>query len=220
MDRVSLIKRCPPFRDLDSNAVKELADAAQKEMCEKGSVLFSEGEEANALYLLVSGSIDLIKSTMEGKEQLVRSVRDGEVFAEAVMFAGETYPVTAIAKMKSEYLMVTKDRFVQLVAAHPEISMTIIGTMAKLLRHLNKRLADLSLESVSSRLATFLLKRSRMAGSMTFSLGMSKRDLAFKLGTIPETLSRNLKKLKDRGIVDVGGSEITIKNISMLEKLT
>jgi len=220
MNTISLIKQCPLFSELNAQALKALVEVSQRSSCDKEGVLFHEGEEANSLYILINGSVDLIKSTLEGRQQLVRSVKGGEMFAEAAMFAGETYPVTAITRTRSEYIVITKNRFVKLVKSHPEISMTIIGTMAKLLRHLNKRLSDLSLESVASRLAKFLLKKSREVSDRSFSLGMSKRDLAFKLGTIPETLSRNLKKMKDGGIIEISKDKIILKDINMLESLT
>jgi CRP/FNR family transcriptional regulator len=220
MKTESLIKQCQLFSELNAEAVKSLAKAAQKRDFVKGSILFGEGEEAEALYILVSGAVDLVKSSPEGKEQLVRNVKPGEVFAEAAMFAGDSYPVTAISRISAGCLIITKDRFVKLVRQHPEISMTIIGTMAKLLRHLNKVISDLSLGSVSTRLATYLLKRSKECGSTTVKLDISKRELAFQLGTVPETLSRNLKKMREDGLIETRGKLIILRDIKMLSRLS
>jgi CRP/FNR family transcriptional regulator len=220
MKTESLIKQCPLFSELNAEAVNSLAEAAQKKGYEKGVILFGEGEEAKALYILVKGSVDLVKSSSEGKEQFVRSVKPGEVFAEAAMFAGDLYPVTAMSKSPSACLIITKDRFAKLASRHPEISMTIIGTMARLLRHLNKVISDLSLGSVSSRLAAYLLKRSKECGSATVKLDISKRELAFQLGTIPETLSRNLKKMRDQNLIETRGKLIILSDIKGLKRLS
>ncbi len=219
MNSGELIRRHPLFASLDETAAREIARVALTQSAAQGELIFSEGEVAISLYLLVSGRVDLIRSTADGREQLVRHVKPHEMFAEAAMFAGESYPVTAIARAPSTLLTITKARFLGVVKAHPEIAMAIIGAMAKLLRHLNQRMAELSMGSVEQRLAAYLLKCARAAGAKNFDLPVSKKDLATELGTIPATLSRTLKKMNDRGALVVRGAHITIKRSEILEDL-
>lgn len=214
-----LIKHCPMFAELDNLALRELVAISRIKACSKGEMIFQEGESAAALFILVSGSVELIKSSPGGKEQFVRQIKKGETFAEAAMFAGDAYPATAIARAKSEMVMIDKKRFVAFVRAHPDIALKIMGAMAKLLRHLNSLVSDISLGSVMGRLAGFLISRSEESRGKTFELGMQKRDLAFRLGTVAETLSRNLKKLRDDEIIDVAGQRITIKDLEILKDL-
>ena len=214
-----LIRLHPLFASLDENALREIARVALTQSAARDELIFSEGEAATSLYLLVSGRVDLIRSTADGREQLVRHVKPHEMFAEAAMFAGESYPVTALARAPSQLITITKKRFLGVVKAHPEIAMTIIGAMAKLLRHLNQRMAELSMGSVEQRLAAYLLKCARAAGAKSFALPLQKKDLATELGTIPATLSRTLKKLKNRSAIVMRDARITIKNIEILEDL-
>lgn len=219
MKTADLIKNCIPFSGLSSTALTDLSQIAEYQTCTKGDVLFTDGDEATALFLLVEGAIDLVKIAPTGREQFVRSVKCGEMFAEAVMFAGEAYPATAIARQNSRLITISKKRFITFVRAHPDASLAIMGVMAKLLRHLNTLLADLSLGQVSNRLAAFLIAKSRERRKIEFSLGITKRELALRLGTIPATLSRNLRKLKEEGIIDVRGDFVTIKKFKALESL-
>ena len=219
MQTADCIRSCVLFSRLDDRALEELALLARGRACAKGRTLFSEGDDAAALFILAEGAIDLVKSSPEGKVQLVRSVNPGEIFAEAAMFAGEAYPATAIARKNSELRAIGKRDFVAFVKAHPNASLAIMGAMARLLRHLNALLADLSLGQVENRLAAFLLAKSRERNKATFSIGIAKRELALRLGTVPETLSRNLRKLKERGVIGVRGDFVTVRKPAALAAL-
>ena len=212
-----IIKSCPLFVGLDEASSKALADQAVIKSYAQESVIFSEGEDAESLYIVAEGSVDLIKSTPDGREQLVRQVNQREMFAEAAMFSGVAYPATAISRMDSKLIVITKPSFLTIVKNHPEVALAIMGTMAKLLRHLNKLVSDLSLGSVANRLARYLLQESSRQKNTSFELPIPKRELAFKLGTVPETLSRTLKKLASKGLVTVKGKRVLINNIKALE---
>lgn len=218
MSILSIIQNCPIFAGLDESAAQALAGSAAKQSHAEDAIVFSEGDPAVSLFILIDGSIDLIKSTPDGREQLMRSVKSGEMFAEAAMFTGMAYPVTAIARADSTLVVITKPSFLLIVKEHPEVALAIMGTMAKLLRHLNKLVSDLSLGSVAQRLARYLIEESKKRSALSFELSIAKRDLAFKLGTVPETLSRTFKKFASKGVVEVHGKTIKISNINALEK--
>lgn len=213
-----LIRGCALFAGLGRGAIAELTRIAVRRSFAAGELLFSEGDEAASLFILAGGEVDLVKISPEGREQFVRRVARGESFAEAAMFAGNAYPVTAIARSQSEALAIGKGRFVAFVKGHPDVAMKMVGTMSQYLMHFAGLLADVSLSPVSKRLASYLLARAREAGSDSFGLGISKRELAFRLGTIPETLSRNLRQLSEAGAIDVKGARIRIEDRRRLEE--
>lgn len=219
MSKRELIKNTPFFSELNSQAVSSLEKIIRQANYNKNDILFFAGEPAKYLFFVESGLVELIKSSPDGKEQLIRTVNFGETFAEAAMFAGEDYPVTAIVRSKSSIMSISKENFLEFVRSNPEVSLSIMGAMSKLLRHLNTLVTNLSLTSVASRLAQFLLQRSRETGSRSFELGIKKRELAFKLGTISETLSRNFKKMRATGIINVTNNTINIIDITALRDL-
>lgn len=219
MEYAEMVKNCVLFSGLSRGAVGDLLRMAERHRRSKGEMIFSEGDDAQALFVLGSGAVDLIKVSSDGREQLVRRVAPGEMFAEAAMFAGEAYPVTAVVRKDSELISIQKDRFIAFVHAYPDASLAIMGVMARLLRHLNALLSDLSLGQVHNRLAAFLLAKSRERKKLEFSLGIPKQELAFRLGTIPATLSRNLRKLREEGVIVVRGDFVKIKKMKILEDI-
>jgi len=106
-----------------------------------------------------------------------------------------------------------------LLEKDPELALTMMGGMAAKLREFNQLISQLSLHDVPARLGMAILQQARQAGSDTFKLSQSKQQLAGQIGTVPETLSRALKKLKDSGAIDVQGATITVLNKTALENL-
>ena len=92
------ISGSPIFSSLGEKALAEICDISETRGAGAGEMIFSEGEEARALFILAEGEIDLVKYTPDGRERFVRHVGEGETFAEAAMFAGEAYPVSAVAR--------------------------------------------------------------------------------------------------------------------------
>ena len=95
----------------------------------------------------------------------------------------------------------------------------MLAALSERQRRFAEMIEDLSLRDVSCRLAKYLLKLSQEKKSNTFSLDMQKSELALKLATVPETLSRNLKKLKTRKMIFLKDNRVTIINPEALRQL-
>lgn len=216
----AILKSCFLFSEIDANELKELERISAAKSFAEGNILFSEGEPARALYILADGEIDLIKAAADGREQLIRKVLPGENFAEAAVFSGICYPATAIARCDSNVVIIEKSRLIAFIKRSPEVSLKMMGSMSTLLRHLNTTIERLSLRSVESRLAEFLIKKHMEVGKLKIDIGMKKCELAFQLGTISETLSRTFKKMSKKGIISVSGNTINIKHLSKLKELS
>lgn len=219
MKKSDLIAKSPIFQTMSHKAIEDLSAISKLSEVEKDELVFSEGEDARAFFVLAEGEIDLVKYTPDGRERFVRHVGEGETFAEAAMFAGEAYPVSAVARKSSALIAIDKEKFHKFVCDHPDASIAMLGAMARLLRHWSALLSELSLTSVESRIAAWLIKKSRASKGASFKLGIPKKELAFKLGTIPETLSRNLRKLTDSGTISMEGDEVTIGDLEALEDI-
>ena len=141
------------------------------------------------------------------------------MFAEAAIFRGKTYPANCMAMQASEVAFIPKDQFIALITKYPNISLKIIGSLARWLREFAAKLEDLSLKEVPARLATYLLRQQQKLKTDSFELDVTKSELATELATISETLSRSLKKLKDLEVIAVEGKRITILDHEHLESV-
>jgi CRP/FNR family transcriptional regulator len=221
---IELLKRSPLFAGLKEEDLKRIRAIALLRKVKKKEVLFSDGEEAKGFYVILSGKIKIYKVSSEGKEQILHVVSAPDAFAEAALFLGGTYPAFAEALMDSQVFFFPKRDFIQLIEKNPQLSINMIVTLSHYLKRFALLIEELSLKEVSSRIAKYLidlsLKSSKEGKSQNeFELDLSKTQLALKLGTISETLSRTLAKMKAKGIIDVKKSKIFILNHGALEEL-
>lgn len=222
---IELLKRCPLFAGLKDEDLKIVRAIATLRQIGKRQILFSEGEEAKGFYVIFSGKVKLYKISPEGKEQILHVVSAPDSFAEAALFLEGTYPAFAEPLSDSQLLFIPKKDFIQLIEKNPRLSINMIVSLSHYLRRFASLIEELSLKEVSSRIAKYLLdlsmKSSREGKNpKEVELDLSKTQLALKLGTISETLSRTLAKMKARGVIDVRKNRILILNRETLEELS
>jgi CRP/FNR family transcriptional regulator len=218
------LKHCPLFAGLGMEELKRMRAIAIPKQFGKKAILFSDGEEAKGFYVVLSGKVKVFKVSPEGKEQILHVVTAPDAFAEAALFLEGTYPAFAEALSDCQVLFFPKRAFIQLIEKNPQLSINMIVTLSQYLKRFALLIEELSLKEVSSRIARHLLdlslKLSREGKSaQEVELDLSKTQLARKLGTISETLSRTLAKMKAKGIIDVKKNRILILNREALGEL-
>jgi CRP/FNR family transcriptional regulator len=219
-----LLKRCPLFAGLKEKDLQKIKAIAMPRQFRKREILFSDGEEARGFYVVLSGKVKLYKISPDGKEQILHVVSAPDAFAEAALFLEGTYPAFAEALKDSQLLFFPKRNFTQLIERNPQLSVNMIVTLSQYLKRFASLIEELSLKEVSSRIAKYLIdlslkssKEGRNAADL--ELDLSKTQLASKLGTISETLSRTLAKMKAKGIIEVKKNRIFILNREHLDKV-
>lgn len=219
-----LLKRCPLFAELKEEDLKRIRAVASLRRVGRKEVLFGEGEEAKGFYVVLSGKVKLYKMSPEGKEQILHVVSAPDAFAEAALFLEGNYPAFAEALADSQLLFFPKRDFIQLVKRNPQLGINMIVSLSHFLRRFASLIEELSLKEVSSRLAKYLIDLSMKSSkegkhAREVALDLSKSQLASKLGTISETLSRTLTKMKAKGVIDVKKDRILILNRQLLEEV-
>ena len=154
-----ILRRIYLFSGIGEADLEILARMAVRKAFPRQATIFSEGKEAQGFFLLITGQIKLVKSSLEGKEYIIRLVGPGESFAEAAVFGEIPYPATAIALEDCHTLFFPKGPFLQHLAASPALARNMLATLSRLMFHLTKQLEDLSLKEVSARLARYILER-------------------------------------------------------------
>ena len=221
---IDLLKKCPLFAGLGEKDLQKIKVLSSPRHFRKKEVLFSDGEEAKGFYVILSGKVKLYKISPAGKEQILHVVSAPDAFAEAALFLEGTYPAFAEALSDSHILFFPKRDFIQLIEKNPQLSINMIVSLSQYLKRFASLIEELSLKEVSSRIAKYLLDLSLKSSkegknSKEIELDLSKIQLASKLGTISETLSRTFAKMKARGMIDVKRNKILILNRQLLEEL-
>lgn len=224
MELIELLKQSLLFSGLSDADLAELATITVRRRFSKGESLFCEGEPAIGFYLLVSGNIKLCRLSHDGREKVLHFVKPRETFAEAAFFGDGRYPAEARAMEQGEALFLPREGFMELMSRNPGFAMNLVASLSLMLRRFVRQIEELSFADVTSRLASFLVRRadekSMSYGGITYiDLGIRKGELASRLGTASETISRTLRKLKDEGIIEVQGNRVVIHQMDKLQKL-
>jgi CRP-like cAMP-binding protein len=220
-----ILKKCPLFSGLEDREIAEIEAISTSKRYSRGALIFSEDEETTGFFVVVSGKVKIYKLSLEGKEQILHIVSPGQTFAEAALFAGSTYPAFAESLAQTQVLYFSKEDFLSLIRRNPQISLNMIASLSQWLRKFVSLVEELSLKDVSTRLSKYLIDLSAKSGrsskrGIEFELDISKSQLASQLVTISETLSRALRKLRDRGIIEVEGKRIIILQKEDLEEIS
>lgn len=210
----SLIKRLHTFdflRGLDEATLSRLADSAAWKVYPPNAVIFWEGDIESNLYYLQYGSLKAIKTAPDGREQVLRFVHEGEVFNEIGVLAKKPNPATAVALEESGIWLIPRHALEEIVLAHPQIAMQIIENMADKIISLVSLAADLSLKTVEARFVSLLLEQAEK-DVIERRRWTNQTELAARLGTVPDVLSRIIRELTKAGLIEMDKHQIRILN--------
>jgi CRP-like cAMP-binding protein len=184
----------------------------------QGEFLFHAGNRPDKVYLVESGEVRIFDMDAEGRELEVTRLKTGDFFGEALIFAADSVPFYAEAVRLSHVLIFFAQSLKNLIYREPEISFFFLKLLAGKCLVLNQRIRSLGLKTVRQRLIHHLLTRCKGNKCCRIDLTMNKGDLARMLGTVNETLSRNLRQLQDEEIIQVKGKQIFVKNCVRLRQ--
>ncbi len=138
--------------------------------------------------------------------------------AEVPLFDGGPYPATVSAVEEVTAYLVTKQDFQHVCRLNPEVPLKVLAVVGQRLRHLVHVVESVTFGSVRQRLARALLEFGDQSGAATFDLPVTHEELAFRLGTVREVVSRNLSRFQAEGLMRVHRRELTILDRTGLER--
>ena len=199
------------FDSFTESEIALLSPSLSLKKVRKGEQIFSEGLEAKAFFVVISGKVKIYKLSPDGKEHTLHIQSAGDLVAEAAIFDSMAYPASCAAMEDSTLVRISREGFINLLKKHPELSLKMMSAYSKRLRQFVSKIEELSMRDIRSRLAGYLIRNSKMEkGIATCRLKYSKKELASLLGTIPETLSRALSFLKQKGLITEKDKSIII----------
>lgn len=220
MDINQTIAAIPLFEGLTQQQCASLGAIALHRTHSRGQSFFAEGDDGTGFYVILSGKVKIFKLSPEGKEQIFHILEEHDPFGEAAVFAGEHYPASAQALSETRTLFFPRQKFVELIGREPSLALSMLALLSRRLRKLTQLVENLSLKEVPGRLAAYLLLLNERKGSATsIALDVSKNQMAALLGTIPETLSRILKRMTDEKLIRADARMISILNEKGLAQL-
>jgi CRP/FNR family transcriptional regulator len=203
--------KMPLFQNLSDEVLKMLQRILVQKEFARGESIFTEGVESTGFFIVNRGRVKVYKLSSEGKEQILHLAGAKELLGAVSAFAGNPYPAHADAMEKTGVFYFPRKKFMDLIKEEPSVVMNMMANLSMRLQHFTRMIESLSLKEVPGRLAAYLLYHCEQTGcSDSVEMDISKGQLASLLGTIPETLSRILRKMSEKGILEVKGRKVRL----------
>lgn len=215
---IEQIARVPVFAHLGPEPLAALARTALLRAYDPGETLFREGDPPSGLFIVESGRAKVVKSSPQGREHVLYVLAPGQPANAVGVFASRPNPATAIALESARAWVIPRQAALELLRADPEFAERVIADMADHMIHLVELVADLSLRSVTQRLAKLLLTEAN-GDVMQRARWFTHPELAARLGTVPDVVQRALGRLGADGLIEVDRREIRLLDRAALERL-
>jgi CRP-like cAMP-binding protein len=221
-DVFSTLRRVPLFAELSDQQLGAIGKRVTRIRYEHDSAVFSEGDPCKELLIVEEGSVKLLKSAANGRQQLMGIERTGNTLAEVPVFDGGRYTVTALVNEPTVLLRLDAEHFRKVCLQQPEVAVKVIKVLGHRLRHLERLVEELSFSTVRGRLIVHLLRLVEECGKrdgnfVDFELKENNEELAARIGTVRELISRNLGRLHGDGLIEMRRRIVRIPNLQRLE---
>jgi CRP/FNR family transcriptional regulator len=224
-NKIAALRKTVFFGGLEAKELESLAGRAVERHLKRDEILFVSGEEAQGLFVIVTGALRAYREGEDGREQVIHVERAGATIAELPVFDEKPYPSTVAAEEDTIVLFLDKRDVGELCVLHPQIALAALRMLAGRLRKCAELVESLSLHEVDRRLARWLQSEGRNRGRTTpeglaFDLLLTNQQIAARIGSVREVVSRALARLQQNGLIVVRGRSILINDPDVLEAFT
>ena len=201
--KTQILGRIPMFASLSPQELEALAERAIERKYLPGEVLFHEGDPCDAFHILGKGRVKIFKTSPSGREIMLAVESAPSSVAEVPLFDGGPYPASVSAVDEVISYLISPQEFRQICRRHPEVALKLLAVVGGRLRQLVGTVEAVSFGSVRQRLARTLLDFAAQAGQSSYPVPATHQELASRLGTVREVISRNLSRFQAEGFLRV-----------------
>lgn len=182
-------------------------------------ILAIEGEDCYSLGIILNGDIEIHKSFSDGKVVTINHFKSGNIFGEALLFSGNhKYPATIVSSNDSQVMYIEKEDIIKMMTLDTRILNNFMGVLSDRILMLNDRLSALSLDTLRKKVISMLLSEYTRQKSLYLTMPYSRKKMAELLNIPRPSLSRELVKMKEDGLIDFYKNRIKILDLKSLEK--
>ncbi len=212
MSATDVLKKVPLFSDLSEAELARFAEVTREREYPKNSVILFEDDPGDALYIVSAGQVKVVLIGEDGREVILSVLGDGDFFGEMALIDDEPRSAHVIAMKDSQLLVLRRDDFQAQLVAQPKIGLKLLRVLVQRLRRADEKIGGLVLLDVNGRVARLLLDMAEEGGGPKITRRLTHHTIAQMIGSSRETVSRAMRELVDRGLIEVSRREISIRN--------
>ncbi len=221
---ITAMQKCSLFKDLGSQEILNILRTIKYAVnsYKKGQVIASEGEACMSLGIVLEGALEAQKVYASGKTVVMSHLNPGNIFGEAIIFSQfrKEYPATITAVQDSKVMFISSKDIIRLCSENNLFLEHFLEHLSTKILVLNKKIRILSFETLRQKIAVYLLEECRKQRKNEIILPMNKKALAEYLGVQRPSLSRELCRMRDAGLIAFNNKTVWILDPEALEELS
>ncbi|MBF0196218.1 MAG: Crp/Fnr family transcriptional regulator [Planctomycetes bacterium] len=210
-----LLKQISIFSNLSDAALEQIAAISENVHFTTDELIFEEGEEAEALYMIKSGQVRIEQKYRDGRKKTLALLSDNSFFGEMAIITKEQRCASASAAVDSELICVEKSAFIGCLRSNAEACYGILQIMCERLQNADTEISNLTFRNLPGRIVYKLFELAEQFGipdenGTMIRLSITHYDLADMVGTNRESVSKYISKFKKEGSISSHNKNITI----------
>jgi CRP-like cAMP-binding protein len=224
MERRDILQAMPFFAGLSERDWEKVIDLFSERQYQKDDYIFLEGEAPEALYIIKSGKVKVLRHSTDGKDVVLRVGGPGHLLGTVAVFDGGGYPGTAQVIEECTALVIARNDCLTLVNRYPVFALAVISDLGSRLRSSAEQIRSLAVERVEQRIARVLLKLAESAGSdspegRVIEMPLTRQDVADMTGTTVETAIRVMSKFRRLELIKTRRGKVVLVELAALQEI-
>ncbi len=224
---INVLSKTLLFKDIQPEHLMSMAQCIQPRVChyKKHEYIAIAGDDFEGVGIILSGAASVIKENAAGNRVIISMLDESDMFGEMAAFSSlAKWPASVQAQNPVTALFIPGEKIVgscpNACVGHKKLIINMLKIISEKALMLNKKVDYLSIKSMRGKISTYLLEQYNKAGSLIFMLPMNRNELADFLNVSRPSMSREMSRLRDEGIIDYYMSSIKIKDLETLKKMT
>lgn len=217
-----IVRQFSSLKALNKDELLKMAECKTSYTIKKGEPIFEEGESTNGIFCVKDGVCKLTKLSANGKDQIVKLVKPGELLGQRSMISDEPANLSAVALEDMEVCFIPKKEIMEFFNENNQFSMNVMKTICGDLKDADDHMVSLAQKSVKERLAETLLHLEDTFGKNddgSLHIQLSREELAGMIGTATESCIRLLSEFNKSGLIELIGKKIAIVDRNKLKRM-
>ena len=217
-----IVRELSSLKALNKNELLRIAECKVSRTVKKGEPIFEEGDIVNGVYCITSGICKMSKLSANGKDQIVKLIKAGELLGQRSMISDEPANLSAVALEDMEVCFIPKTEILHFFDTNNQFSMNLMKTICGDLKETSDHLVSISQKTVKERLAETLIYLQDNFGKNSdgsLHIQLSREELAGMIGTATESCIRLLSDFNKLGLIELSGKKIILKDMVKLKRI-
>ena len=219
--------KLPLFSGLSDSELSKLTARSRTKSFRPHSYILHEGDDSDSLYIILSGSVDILVTDSDGRELVINDQGPGEYFGELALFDNDTRSASVVSREETQVLVISKaavhgicDQPEKLLASflenHPEITVRIVKDLMTRVRVLTSKLKSFGLFSVRERIIELINRVGKPTDQGIALPKLTHQEIAQRVGASREMVTRIIGQLKQEGVIEVSNHQIILLKFDLL----